>query len=80
MLQNEGLLFEPRSILYATWEEINELTQIQNSRILHRIRRREKIFEKQVEQEYSLISEGTPIPRVSSLGKSTVILEGYCRK
>uniref|UniRef100_A0AC34FGA9 Phosphoenolpyruvate synthase n=1 Tax=Panagrolaimus sp. ES5 TaxID=591445 RepID=A0AC34FGA9_9BILA len=63
MLQNEGLLFEPRSILYATWEEINELTQIQNSRILHRIRRREKIFEKQVEQEYSLISEGTPIPR-----------------
>uniref|UniRef100_A0A914PX56 PEP-utilising enzyme mobile domain-containing protein n=1 Tax=Panagrolaimus davidi TaxID=227884 RepID=A0A914PX56_9BILA len=63
LLENEGLLFEPKSILFATWEEINELTQIRNSRILHRIRRREKIFEKQVEQEYPFISEGTPIPK-----------------
>uniref|UniRef100_A0AC34R2N5 PEP-utilising enzyme mobile domain-containing protein n=1 Tax=Panagrolaimus sp. JU765 TaxID=591449 RepID=A0AC34R2N5_9BILA len=62
-LHNQGYLPTSRSILHLTMIEIRELFETRNPRILHRMRRREKILEKQNENQYDFIHFGHPIPK-----------------
>ena len=67
MLKEKGLLPNEESVLFLTINEIHELVETRNPRILQRMRRREKTFVKQMEQRYDFVCYGCPKPRVSNL-------------
>ncbi|KAE9556616.1 hypothetical protein FO519_000022 [Halicephalobus sp. NKZ332] len=63
MLKEKGLLSNEKSILFLTINEIHELVENRNPRIFHRMRRREKVFETQMEQRYDFVCAGYPKPK-----------------
>uniref|UniRef100_A0A7E4UQT9 Phosphoenolpyruvate synthase n=1 Tax=Panagrellus redivivus TaxID=6233 RepID=A0A7E4UQT9_PANRE len=62
IMYDKCLLPSARSILFLTLDEIEDLYATKNPRILHRLRRREKIFAKQAEHRYACVNVGTPQP------------------
>uniref|UniRef100_A0A914DGC5 Phosphoenolpyruvate synthase n=1 Tax=Acrobeloides nanus TaxID=290746 RepID=A0A914DGC5_9BILA len=63
ILKEQKYLPEERMIFLMTWSEIQQLISTRSPRILCRIRRRQKILEKQNEIQYPFINQGTPQPK-----------------